>query len=96
MKAKQHYSLQRISALIVGFCLFVFLFALQSTKFAFIKTTCFFLIFFSLFHGLLGLEVICEDYITNLQLRKFTILTIRVTVYTAILLKILTDIAHYV
>ena len=95
--ATNHWLAQRLSATFLALLLCWFVFFLYQASSKDIKTLiyelqnplhllCFCaLVIVSLYHGMLGMEVIIEDYIANLKIRALLIWTLKIFTATTIL-----------
>ncbi|MBQ4875269.1 MAG: succinate dehydrogenase, hydrophobic membrane anchor protein [Rickettsiaceae bacterium H1] len=102
MKAKQHYYYQRLSAVFISIFLIalIFIFPLFVTTYSIKINIAYLLIGITLaigiWHGLLGIQTICEDYISNIKLRNTTITAINAIVYVSLFIGIIIQVISFV
>lgn len=85
---KNHSYYQRITAILIAvfFSISISLFVLDNTIifFDFIRYSFLIFCFIGLWHGLLGVQTICEDYIKNLSIRRLVLIIIKAITYSVL------------
>lgn len=84
MKPKQHWLFQRFSAIALAFLLAILLVSFFLQLQHIIYPLLLLMLGLGLWHGLLGIEVICEDYITEVNIRKIVINSVKTFVYISL------------